>query len=186
MLVCRPHPNNLSATASNEPSFCRAERTGGPRRPFRKEQAKWTPAGVQSFDVTDRTHVDGPVAFAQVPPVAGNHAAIWQTCGFSDAPVVNENGVHSLEQGAVWITDRPDLPVVQVEALRRLTQGQTHVLVSPYPDLPAPVVASAWDRQLRLDSAQEPRLAQVVRVFQRGSQAPEAGAPCTGGVGQPV
>ncbi len=92
----------------------------------------------------------------------------------------------SLEHGTVWITYWPDLPVEQVDVLRGLTQGQTHVLVSPLPDLPAPVVASAWERQLRLDSAEDPRLQQFVRTFQHGSQAPEVGGPCTGGVGQPA
>ena len=144
------------------------------------------PVGVQSFGVTERTHIDVPVAYEQLPPVGGNHAPIWQNCGFYDAPIANENGAHSLEHGAVWLTYRPDLPAEQVDALRRLTKGQTHVLVSPYPNLLAPVVASAWDRQLLLDSADDARIEQFVRAFQRGSQAPEAGAPCTGGIGQPT
>ncbi len=53
--------------------------------------------------------------------------------------ISNENAVHSLEHGAVWITYRPDLPGGQVETLRDLAQGQTYILVSPYPDLPSPV-----------------------------------------------
>ena len=144
------------------------------------------PAGAQRFESSERTHVEVPVTYAQNPPVAGNHAPIWQNCGFYDAPIGNENAVHSLEHGAVWITYRPDLLAEQVDALRRLTEGQTHVLVSPYPNLPAPVVASAWDRQLLLDAADDARIEQFVRAFQRGSQAPEAGAPCSGGIGQPT
>jgi hypothetical protein len=59
------------------------------------------------------------------------------------------------------------------------------VLVSPYPDLPAPVVASAWGKQLQLDSANDPRLEQFVSAFREGPQTPEPGAPCTGGTGNP-
>jgi putative peptide zinc metalloprotease protein len=149
----------------------------------------WTvppgPPGTETFDAPERSHVWTPVVFAQAPPVGGNHAPIWQNCGFYDTAVPNETAVHSLEHGAVWITYRPDLPVGQIDALRRLARGQSYVLVSPFDDLPAPVVASAWRRQLRLDSADDPRLDQFVRAFRLGRQAPEPGAPCTGGIGEP-
>jgi hypothetical protein len=57
--------------------------------------------------------------------------------------------------------------------------------VSPYPGLPAPVVATAWGRQLRLPSANDPRLAEFLAAFRDGSQAPESGGFCEGGIGTP-
>jgi hypothetical protein len=91
-----------------------------------------------------------------------------------------------MEHGAVWITFQPDLPTDQVQQLRKLASSEDYVLVSPYPDLPAPVVASAWGRQLRLDSADDPRLQDFLRAYRDGRQAPERGAPCTGGAGTPA
>jgi hypothetical protein len=85
----------------------------------------------------------------------------------------------------VWITYRPDLPADQVATLRDLAKGQSYVLVSPYPGLPAPVVASAWGKQLRLNTAGDPALATFVRTYEAGPQTPERGAPCSGGTGQP-
>jgi hypothetical protein len=144
------------------------------------------PQGVQTFLVSQRNHVQGPVSYPQSPPVGGNHSPILQNCGFYRTPVENEHAVHSLEHGAVWITYRPDLPAGDVAALRVLAQRMSYVLVSPFPDLPTPVVASAWGRQLRLNSAGDPRLDQFLRAFRRGSQAPEhRGGPCTGGLGSP-
>jgi putative peptide zinc metalloprotease protein len=143
------------------------------------------PTGVKTFEVGSRAHVKGPVSYPQRPPVGGNHASVWQDCGFYSTPVTNENAVHSLEHGAVWISYQPDLPQKQVDSLRQLAQGQTYVLVSPYPGLPAPLVASAWGHQLRLGSAYDPRLEQFVGAFRLGSQAPESGEPCTGGKGTP-
>ncbi|OLB06019.1 MAG: hypothetical protein AUH14_07365 [Candidatus Rokubacteria bacterium 13_2_20CM_69_15_1] len=93
--------------------------------------------------------------------------------------------MHSLERGAVWITYRPDLPPGELDALRRLARRERLVLVSPYPELPVPVVASAWGRQLRLDSANDSRLGRFVRIFQNGLQAPERGRECSGGIGTP-
>src|SRR5205823_12925654 len=45
------------------------------------------PAGVEQFDVPERRHVDTPVNYAQTPPVGGNHAPIWQNCGFYAQPI---------------------------------------------------------------------------------------------------
>lgn len=140
---------------------------------------------VQSFNVPGAQHVQGIVAYAQTPPAGGDHAPRWQNCGFYDQPIQNENAVHSQEHGAVWITYRPDLAAGQVDQIRQLARGQTYVLASSYPDLPAPVVASAWGTQLRLESADDPRLREFVRRFRQGPQTPEPGAVCTGGLGQP-
>src|SRR5215210_2310164 len=119
--------------------------------------------GLESFEVPSRFHTEEPVLYQQNPPAGGDHAPIWQNCGFYDAPVRNENAVHSMEHGSVWVTYRPDLAEDQIDRLRQLAHRQDHILVSPYPDLPAPVVASAWGKQLHLDSGTDLRLDEFVR-----------------------
>ena len=144
------------------------------------------PDVVETYDVgPGGQHTEGVVNYAQTPPVGGEHNPVWQNCGFYDEPVTDENAVHSLEHGAVWITYSPDLPQDQVDQLRDLAHSQTYILVSPYPDLPSPVVASAWGKQLRLESADDPSLGRFVRAFRQGPQTPEPGAVCTNGIGQP-
>ncbi|MFB9375589.1 DUF3105 domain-containing protein [Kineococcus gynurae] len=141
---------------------------------------------VQTFQYSNgEAHVTTPVDYAESPPVGGPHNGVPQTCGVYDTAVPNENAVHSLEHGAVWITYRPDLPADQVEALRADAQGQSYVLMSPYPDLPSPVVLSAWNNQLRLDSGEDPRIGAFLARFVQGSQTPEPGAACIGN-GAPI
>ena len=139
--------------------------------------------GMQTFDVVERRHVTSSVTYAQTPPVGGNHAPLWQNCAFFERPVHNEYAVHSLEHGAVWITYRPGLAPSGRDLLRRFVDENDYVLVSPFPDLASPVVASAWGYQLNVDSPADPRLARFVGSFANGPQAPEPGGPCTGGVG---
>ena len=124
--------------------------------------------------------------YPQTPPVGGNHLQIWQNCGVYDAPIDNGNGVHSLEHGAVWITYRPGLPAAQVAALTAAAKGHLYLLVSPYPGLPAPVVASAWGKQVYLTGASDPRLEKFIKAYEHGPQTPEPLSGCTGGVGTPV
>jgi len=143
------------------------------------------PSGVESFEVPSRQHVDGRVVYPQTPPVGGDHAPVWQNCGFYSAQVASETAVHSMEHGAVWITYRSDLQLTQTNRIRQLALGQTYVLASQFLELPSPVVVSAWGRQLRLETAEDPRLEQFIQMFRQGPTAPEPGAPCGGGIGAP-
>jgi hypothetical protein len=137
-------------------------------------------ADVQTFTV-EQGHVETPVTYAQTPPAGGQHNPVWLNCGVYDKPVPNENAVHSLEHGAVWVTYRPDLPTGDVETLKQKIPD-TYMVLSPYPGLPAPVVASAWGKQLRLTGADDPRLPAFIREYRQGPQTPEPGAACTGGL----
>jgi len=144
------------------------------------------PEGVRSFEVGESgRHTEENVDYAHSPPVGGPHDPVWQNCGFYTKPVRNENAVHSIEHGAVWIAYRPGLPQDQLEKIKKLVEGQTYMLASPYSNLPAPLVASAWGKQLKLASVNDPRLEQFVRAYSQGPQAPEPGAACSGGVGEP-
>lgn len=141
--------------------------------------------GVRSFGHLSRNHVQGTVSYAQNPPVGGDHSPVWLNCGIYDKPVPNENAVHDMEHGAVWITYRPGLPADQLAELKATAGKTTFVDLSPYPGLTSPIVISAWGKQLALQKADDPRLADFVSAYRQGPQTPEPGAPCTGGIGTP-
>jgi hypothetical protein len=149
------------------------------------------PAGTMVFAEPDHQHVTGTVNYDRTPPAGGPHDGVWLNCGVYSRPVRNENAVHSLEHGAVWITYRPGASSSQVRALRRFVEGhysgtERYLILSPYPGLPAPVVASAWGAQLRLRDPRDARLGEFVARFAGAGQGGEPGGPCTGGTGSPV
>lgn len=139
------------------------------------------PAGTVTYTDLAQTHVDTPVDYPQTPPVGGPHTQAWQTCQFYDVGFPKERGVHSLEHGAVWITFDPDLAAADVAVLAQFAETGSEVLVSPFTGLPTPIVASAWGKQLLLESVTDPRLAQFVAFFDDGPQTPELGTPCASG-----
>jgi hypothetical protein len=147
--------------------------------------ASATVGEIQTYENLDPSHTTESVTYPQTPPVGGPHDPTWQNCGIYDEPVRNENAVHSLEHGAVWITYRPDLPAEDIASLQELVGERQFVLLSPYPDLPAPVVATAWGVQLPLDGVDAERLEEFITEYVQGAQSPEPGAPCVGGVGTP-
>ena len=150
-----------------------------------RNQAEQPLSGVQSFPPPAAGHQEGALTYEQIPPVGGAHNSAWQNCGAYTEPIRNENGVHTLEHGAVWITYAPELPADEVQQLQTLTRQSTYRLLSPYAGLPSPIVISAWGYQLQLETASDPRLGQFIEAYELNPAGPEPGAPCTNGIGEP-
>ena len=146
--------------------------------------------GLETFTGLTAVHIDpNPVDYEAEydmnPPAGGNHFGAWLNCGVYTEPQQNENAVHALEHGAVWVTYDPDaLDESEIEALRE-SIPRTYMLLTPYPGLPAPVVASAWGSQVQLDGVDDPRLGDFIEKFRQSPDAPEPGAACTGAVDGP-
>lgn len=135
---------------------------------------------VKDFTYAAGGHVQTPVTYKENPPVGGEHNPVWLNCGVYDKPVPNENAVHALEHGAVWVTYKPDLAAADVDKLKDVLPG-TYALLSPYDGLPAPVVASTWGHQIQLTGADDPRLEEFIKEYRQGPSTPEPGALCTNG-----
>ena len=140
--------------------------------------------GLETFDTGPATHVNTPVDYPQSPPVGGNHDAQWADCTGTvyDVDIRHENAVHSLEHGAVWITYDPDeLSEADVETLAGLVADQSGRMLSPYVGLDAPISIQSWNRQLKVESADDERLEQFADFFTSNPDSPEPGAICESG-----
>ena len=135
---------------------------------------------VRVFEDLNNNHTDGDVDYPTSPPAGGAHDAAWLACGVYDEPIRDENAVHDLEHGTVWISYRPDLDDDDVGALAGALPENG--ILAPYDDLPAPVVVTVWERQLRLTGVDDPRLALFLARFSDGHTAPEPFASCVGGL----
>ena len=139
--------------------------------------------GVQTY--TNGTgHVTGSVTYPQTPPAGGQHNPVWLNCGAYSEPVPNVYGVHALEHGAVWVTYDPALGPDELDALR-MHLPSTYVILSPFSGLPAPIVLSAWNKQLAVDSADDERIPMFLEEYWRSQYVPEPGALCSGGIDGP-
>ncbi|HEX2317189.1 MAG TPA: DUF3105 domain-containing protein [Thermomonospora sp.] len=144
-------------------------------------------AGLVEKDGLERDHVEVPVTYDTTPPMGGRHSAVWQNCDgrVYDQPVRNENAVHSLEHGAVWFTYKPGLPSGDLDKLKDRVEGTDYTMLSPVPNQDAPIVLTAWGKQLKLQKADDGRISAFMRAYLRGPQTPEPGAACAGGKDTP-
>ncbi|MCD0445102.1 DUF3105 domain-containing protein [Glycomyces sp. A-F 0318] len=142
--------------------------------------------GVERVDVAGAgDHTTESVAYRNHPPAGGPHHPIWQNCGFYAEPVQDEHAVHSLEHGAVWIAYEPGLDEAALEPVREAVRDRRYTLASPYPGVEG-LTLVAWGYRLELAGADDERLDAFLTAFAGGTDVPEPGGPCHGGVGTPV
>ena len=124
-------------------------------------------------------------------PTPAGEPGVVESGFYDEAP-----GLHAGREGCrggwgfllIW-SACAGLADADVEVIHDLARANPKVVAAPYPALESgeAVVATAWARQLRLDSVDDERLGQFVEQYQDGSQAPESGSRCTGGpLGEPI
>lgn len=141
------------------------------------------PEGVTTVAVGEPRHVEGEIEY-DGHPAGGEHSSVWLNCGVYDAPVPEENAVHSLEHGAVWITYPLGDETVDIGRLNGYA-GRNKIIVSPVIDQTSPVLVTAWANQMESSDAGDPRISQFIVEFAGAASAPEPGGLCSGGIGQP-
>ncbi|MCK1821028.1 DUF3105 domain-containing protein [Streptomyces sp. XM83C] len=143
--------------------------------------------GVKTWEGDlSRNHTGSSVSYPMQPPVGGDHNPVWADCNGTvyTKPVKNENAVHSLEHGAVWVTYTDKAAKADVEALAAKVKKTPYTLMSPYEKQDAPIVLSAWGHQRTVTGASDPAVDQFFQTYVQGKQTPEPGASCTGGTMQ--
>ncbi|WP_332760443.1 DUF3105 domain-containing protein [Streptomyces sp. MT206] len=151
------------------------------------EAARKAPvSGEQDWDAKKlgRNHVDTPVKYEMNPPVGGDHHPRWMNCNGDvyKNPVPEVNAVHSLEHGAVWVTYNEKAAKGDLDKLAETVGKTPYSLMSPVKEQAGAIMLSAWGKQLTVDSATDPRVAQFFTKYVQGPQTPEPGAACTNGL----
>lgn len=139
--------------------------------------------GVETFGDLSRDHTSDDVDYPQSPPVGGEHDPQWVDCTGTvyAEPVRDENAVHALEHGAVWITYSDDLASADVDALVDRVDGQPYTFMSPYSNQASPIVLTGWGVQLSVDGVTDERIDEFLTTYRQGPQTPEPGATCEAG-----
>ncbi len=138
--------------------------------------------GITTAEYEAGQHVGTTVAYAESPPVGGEHDPVWADCTGTvyDVDIRHENAVHSLEHGAMWITYNPDeVSEEEIATLTELVDGELGRMLSPYVGQDSPVSLQSWNHQLKVDSADDPRVQQFADFLTRNPDFhPEVGASC--------
>jgi Protein of unknown function (DUF3105) len=181
IVVIATHKSSSSTTAKSSTT---GGQTVDANDPYRQPEL---PAAKKITGLTykvegQHTHVTGVIKYDSSPPVGGNHSQIWANCNgvVYTHQLANENAVHMLEHGAVWITYNPvTLPKSQLPALEAYVKGQARVAMTPYAGLKTPISLQAWGYQLFVNSASDPRIAQFISTLEFNPKTTPENALCT-------
>jgi hypothetical protein len=107
------------------------------------------------------------------PPTSGPHYASPARAGMYEQILPDENVVHNLEHGHVWLSYRDAGDSEAIDLLRRLQASEPlWVIVTHRPDNDTRVAAAAWTRLLTLDDLDQDQLAAFVE--RHHNNAPES------------
>ncbi|WP_406097559.1 DUF3105 domain-containing protein [Streptomyces sp. NBC_01013] len=155
----------------------------------KKELAGGPIQGEKTWDAKKltRNHVTEAVSYPMKPPVGGDHSPVWMNCDGEvyEKAIPDENAVHALEHGSVWVTYTDGASAADVDKLADRVGKTPYSLMSPYKDQAGTIMLSAWGKQVTVDSADDRRVAQFFAAYVQGPQTPEPGAACTGGRAAP-
>jgi hypothetical protein len=158
--------------AKGDPAYIRPELAAAKKIP-----------GVAYHAEPNHTHKEGVLKYDTTPPTGGDHSQYWADCTGTvySQPIANENAVHMLEHGAIWITyNADDVKGAQLDTLKKYVAGIDRLALSPYPNLKSPISLQAWNYQLFVNSASDPRIAQFIATLKYNQKTtPEYGATCS-------
>jgi hypothetical protein len=125
--------------------------------------------------MSDRTHLqnatDPHVPYSTDPPTSGPHTQAVPAFQVYTEPIAVESQVHGLEDGGVVINYQPNLDKATIDKLAELanlyikTPGKSHIIMSPYPNLPHPIVLTSWGRMDSMDTLDETRIRAFVDAY---------------------
>ena len=100
----------------------------------------------QAYPILGRNHIaDGSTAsYNSNPPTSGDHYASPAPARFYDRELPDEQLVHNLEHGHVWIAYKPDLPAETIDSLNNFAGG--NVVVTPRSKNDTDIAIAAWGR----------------------------------------
>jgi hypothetical protein len=154
----------------------------------REQDLNRAPDGVTTYAYAGANHIEGNIDYTtqpdykgEIPPAGGAHNSTAQQCEVYSQPIRQENAIHSLEHGAVWMTYQPDLPADQIDKLKEIVGSDPYLMLSPYPGLPTPIVLTAWNHQLQMQSFDKDTVERFIRSYKnKRGVTPEFGASCAG------
>jgi hypothetical protein len=98
------------------------------------------------------------------PPSSGWHYAEPASWGFYDRELEDEQVVHNLEHGAVWITFKPDIDQATKDAIKRLVERySSKVIATARSKNDTPLALVSWGRVMKMESFDKDQALEFVK-----------------------
>lgn len=119
----------------------------------------------EEIPIVSREHInvgDPHEPYNSNPPTSGPHAGPlpW---GFSEQEVADEDAIHNLEHGGIWISYK-DLDQQSIDTLREIARENAFsVVVSPREANDSKVAVASWGRLMKLETVEWDAIMEFIR-----------------------
>lgn len=131
----------------------------------------------QTVAIQGREHIpigSSHPAYNSNPPASGWHYAEPAEWGFYGRELADEQLIHNLEHGGIWIAykDIDDESKSKLEALARRYSGSVIITLRPAND--AKIAVASWGRLEKMDGLDEERIVKFIKANKNKSPEPLA------------
>ena len=119
----------------------------------------------EEIPIMGRDHInvgDPHEPYNSNPPTSGPHAGPlpW---GFNEQEVADEDAIHNLEHGGIWISYK-DLDQQSIDTLREIArENSLSVIVSPRTANDSKVAVASWGRLMKLETVDFDSIVEFIR-----------------------
>ena len=124
-------------------------------------KGEFFPAQSREHVATGATHPD----YNSDPPTGGWHYNTPAQTGIYDKELPDEQLLHNLEHGHIWIAYRPDLDPAVVEKLAEIAKSTgSKMIMTPRAKNDKPIAIMAWEYLLKLDNFDEVQIKGFIKA----------------------
>ncbi len=132
-------------------------------------------AGVAEFKIVGRNHVPvGTVVktYNSNPPTSGPHWPSPAKNGIYDSQIPDEQLVHNLEHGYIWVSYRPSatesagISDDDKKKLGAIVAGDNwKMIMTPRPQDDSKIILAAWGRLLKMNDLDIDKIKEFIKVY---------------------
>jgi Protein of unknown function (DUF3105) len=130
---------------------------------------------VQTFPILSREHInpgDSHPAYNSNPPTNGWHYPVWADWGIYTQTLPDEQVIHNLEHGGVWISYRDSSDSDTVSKIQTLVSNDPDRMIVTYrPQDDSAIAVAAWGVLLKLDQFDDSAIRAFIQRYRY--QGPE-------------
>lgn len=126
-------------------------------------------AGTEELEIVGAQHIaQGTTGsgYNSNPPTSGPHWPAAAKSGVYEQPLPDEQLIHNLEHGHVWISYKPDLSLEIKNKLAAIVQKDSwKVVLTPREKNDTPIVLVAWGRILKMAAPDYGKIKDFIRTY---------------------
>lgn len=125
--------------------------------------------GTVDYEIVGRNHIPQGTpgsGYNSNPPSSGPHWPSPAKNGFYETALADEQFIHDLEHGYVWIAYRPDVGDEVKNKLREIVQKDDwKIVAAPREANDAKIALVAWGRVLKMDEPDYGKIEDFIRTY---------------------